>query len=124
MAYLLGSRIVLARRPPKLPRAAEAISYSMVYSPHKEIGIHRDAIEKHRGVLVVDDFLASGGTLKAILALLERVEARVLGASFVVEVLDMKARQDPTLTGLLIHCLLRMEFDQVRKLWRITDSEI
>jgi len=120
MAYRLHSKIVLARRSGRLlPRPNETVDYSMCYDNHRQLAIHRDAIQPGAPVLVVDDFLASGGTLKAALALLGTLRADAIGAAFVAELIEMRAREDPSLRDLETHSLFKMVFDATTASWRI-----
>jgi adenine phosphoribosyltransferase len=72
LAYLLGTRLVLARRAGKLPREVHRESYDMIYASDKELELHRDAIRPGDRVAIVDDVLASGGSALATVRLVER----------------------------------------------------
>ena len=72
VAYLLGCRICLARRPGKLPREAFVETYEMSYAPSKALAIQSGAVNKGERVVIVDDIIASGGTALAAIKLIER----------------------------------------------------
>jgi len=79
LAYLLGSRICLARRPGKLPRRTIKQDYDMCYAHRRSLEIHRDGIRAADKVLIVDDVLASGGSALAAVNLVEEVGATCIG---------------------------------------------
>jgi len=84
VAYALGAGFVPVRKPGKLPSATYRASYQLEYGTDC-LEIHQDAIESGQRVLVVDDLLATGGTAKAVAAMIERMGGKVVGLSFVVE---------------------------------------
>lgn len=79
MAYLLGSRICLARRLGKLPRGTIKQDYDMCYAHGRTLEVHHDAIKGADKVLIVDDVVASGGSALAAVNLVERVGATCIG---------------------------------------------
>jgi|SRR5215471_5802679 len=81
VAYALGSRLCLARRPEKLPRDTIGATYDMCYAEGRALAIHRDAIRADDRVLIVDDVIASGGSVLAAVALVQRAGARCIGAT-------------------------------------------
>ncbi len=84
IAYQLGAGFVLIRKPGKLP--AEIINeiYELEYGTDS-IEMHKDAIEKGEKVLLFDDLLATGGTAKAAVNLIEKAGGIVEGIAFVIE---------------------------------------
>ena len=86
LAYLLGARIVLARRAGKLPREVHREDYDMIYAQAKSLEVHRDALRPGDRVWVIDDVLASGGSALATARLIERCGARCAGLAFLAEV--------------------------------------
>ena len=58
-----------------------------------EISIHKDAINPGEKILIVDDLLATGGTVNAVTKLVERCNAEVVGMAFAVELVDLKGRE-------------------------------
>lgn len=92
MADRLDVGFVPVRKPGKLPRAVESVSYELEYGTDT-LEIHADAIEPGQRVLVVDDLLATGGTAKAALDLVRRLGGEVVSCAFVVELTFLAGRQ-------------------------------
>ncbi|HEV8636141.1 MAG TPA: phosphoribosyltransferase family protein [Chloroflexota bacterium] len=95
MAYELGSRLILARRAGKLPRPTLRHRYRAVGigpAPDREMEVHTDAIVAGMRVLVVDDVLASGGTVLAALDLVQRAQGVPCAVSVAVELVRFDAR--------------------------------
>lgn len=84
LAYQLGVGFVAVRKPNKLPAETVSMSYDLEYGTDT-LEIHKDAIGKGDNILIVDDLLATGGTAKAAVDLIESVGAKVAGLLFVVE---------------------------------------
>jgi adenine phosphoribosyltransferase len=76
--------IVPARKPGKLPRATEGVSYGLEYGKDR-LEVHADAFERGERVLIVDDVLATGGTAGAAADLAEKLGANVVGISVFIE---------------------------------------
>lgn len=83
---------VPVRKPDKLPRETASFKYDLEYGEN-ELHIHKDGIKKGQKVLVIDDLLATGGTIEATVALVERLGGEVVGAGFLIELLDLKGRE-------------------------------
>jgi len=79
VAYLLGRRMCLARRPGKLPREAFVEVYEMSYAPSKALAIQSEAVNKRDRVVIVDDIIASGGSALAAVKLIERAGGQCAG---------------------------------------------
>ena len=96
LAPALGAGFVPVRKPGKLPARVIAQDYALEYGSDR-LEIHADAITPGTRVLLVDDVLATGGTLLAARALLERAGATLVGATVLVELegLGGRARWDP-----------------------------
>lgn len=90
VAIELGAGFVPVRKPGKLPREVVSKSYDLEYGSN-EIQMHKDAIKKGDRVLVVDDLLATGGTVEAAIDLIEEMGGIVAGVAFVIELKDLKA---------------------------------
>jgi adenine phosphoribosyltransferase len=84
LARELHVGIVPARKPGKLPRRTERISYGLEYGKDS-LEVHADAFQEGERVLVVDDVLATGGTARAAAELAERMGTRVVGISVFIE---------------------------------------
>jgi adenine phosphoribosyltransferase len=119
MASILNCRIVLARKAGKLPRSTYSEEYSMCYSPKKILEINTDAIHTNDTVLIVDDFLASGGTFLAATNLVRRAGGIVLGGSFVVEITDMHARFRDEFFNIPINSYYKITFNNKINKWEI-----
>lgn len=92
VAYKLGAGFVPVRKPGKLPCKVFSQKYELEYG-EDEVQIHADAIKRGERTLVVDDLLATGGTVSAILKLLERLGAKVVGVRFIVELSFLEGRK-------------------------------
>ncbi|HET9050369.1 MAG TPA: adenine phosphoribosyltransferase [Candidatus Dormibacteraeota bacterium] len=84
LAYLLGAGFVPVRKAGRLPSEKIALSYSLEYG-EAELEIHTDAVAPGQRVLVVDDLLATGGTVTAAIELVRRLGGDVVGVAFLVE---------------------------------------
>ena len=84
LAYKIGAGLVLIRKPGKLPAKTISQTYDLEYGTD-EIQMHEDAVEAGANVVVVDDLLATGGTVCAAIKLLQKAKANVLAACFVIE---------------------------------------
>lgn len=92
VAYELGIPFVPVRKPGKLPREIISEKYDLEYGTN-EISIHKDAINPGEKILVVDDLLATGGTVNAVTKLVERSGAEVVGLAFAIELEALKGRE-------------------------------
>lgn len=81
LAYKLGAGLVIIRKPGKLPSKVERIEYELEYGTDS-LEIHQDAVEPGKRVLVVDDLLATGGTICAACKLIEKIGGIVAGTAF------------------------------------------
>lgn len=84
LAYKLGAGFVPIRKPGKLPAQIISESYALEYGTNT-LEIHEDAIDPEQRVLVIDDLLATGGSARAAINLVERLGGRVVGVAFLVE---------------------------------------
>ena len=92
MAARLDRGCILLRKPNKLPRAKYSVSYQLEYG-NDSIEIHKDALTKSDRVLIVDDVLATGGTLAAAIELLALTPATCLGSAVVAEIGFLRGRE-------------------------------
>ena len=91
LALALGKGFVPVRKQGKLPGSRIGVEYTLEYGvDHLEI--HDDALEKGMRILIVDDLLATGGTMEAACRLVEQVGGEIIGCAFVVELVDLKGR--------------------------------
>ena len=91
MAYELGVGLVPVRKLGKLPHETLSVEYALEYGSNT-LEIHRDAISAGQRVLIVDDLLATGGTVKGTIELVERLRGEVAGLAFLVELDFLKGR--------------------------------
>src|SRR6476620_215189 len=84
IAYQLGAGFVPVRKPKKLPAEKVSISYDLEYG-QDTLEMHKDAVGHGHRVLIVDDLLATGGTARAVIDLVESVGGQVAALLFVVE---------------------------------------
>ena len=92
VAYELGIGFAPARKPNKLPRETISYEYALEYGTNT-LEMHRDAIKPGQKVLVVDDLLATGGTIAAATKLIEQLGGEVVGCAFLIELEDLKGRE-------------------------------
>ena len=92
LAYKLGTGFVPVRKKGKLPFKTIQETYSLEYG-EDTLEIHEDAIEKGENVVIVDDLIATGGTVAASVNLVRRLGANVVECAFVVELHDLKGRE-------------------------------
>jgi adenine phosphoribosyltransferase len=92
LAILQGKGFVAVRKPGKLPAATERGEYELEYG-QAALEIHRDAIRPGMRALVVDDLLATGGTVRAAAELIRRLEGTVAGFAFLIELTGLGGRQ-------------------------------
>lgn len=84
LAYKLGCGLVIIRKPGKLPAKVYREEYALEYGTDA-LEMHQDAIEKGKKVLIVDDLLATGGTIQAACRLVEKAGGDVVGTLFLIE---------------------------------------
>jgi adenine phosphoribosyltransferase len=93
IAYSLGAGLVPVRKVGKLPAEAIRISYALEYGENT-LEAHRDAIVPGQKVLIVDDLLATGGTVLATMDLVRRLGGSVVGLAFLIELLYLNGRRN------------------------------
>lgn len=92
LAIALGTGFIVVRKPNKLPAETVEVSYDLEYG-QDTLQMHKDAIGEGQNVLIVDDLLATGGTAKAVVDLVEQNGGNVAGVAFVVELTFLNARE-------------------------------
>jgi adenine phosphoribosyltransferase len=92
VAYLLGSGYIPIRKKGKLPYKTLAHTYELEYGTDT-LEIHADALESSARVLIVDDVLATGGTARATCQLVEKLNAKVAGLAFAIELEFLHGRE-------------------------------
>jgi adenine phosphoribosyltransferase len=92
LAYHLGAGFVPVRKPKKLPAEKVSVSYDLEYG-QDTLEMHKDAIGMGHRVLIVDDLLATGGTAKAVVDLVEGLGGEIVGLLFLVELDFLNGRR-------------------------------
>ena len=91
IAYKLGAGFIPVRKTGKLPHKTRKVSYELEYGTD-ELEIHEDAIPLKGRVLIIDDLLATGGTIKAVCDLVKEQGATIAGVAFLVELGFLKGK--------------------------------
>ena len=104
LAYRLNAGFVPVRKPKKLPAPVARVSYDLEYGTDS-LEIHLDAIEPGQRVIIVDDLLATGGTLQATVKLVRQLGGEIAGIGFAIELdfLDGRAKLDEYDVVSLLH---------------------
>lgn len=92
VANKIGAGFVPVRKKNKLPFKRISATYELEYGTDT-LEIHEDAISKGETVLIIDDLLATGGTVKAVIELVEKLKGKIQGIGFVIELFDFKGRE-------------------------------
>lgn len=100
----LGIGFIPVRKPNKLPRETVSIKYDLEYGSN-ELHMHADSIKKGDKVLIIDDLLATGGTVDAAIKLVEKMGGEVVGCAFLIELVDLKGRD--LLKGYNVHSVMK-----------------
>lgn len=92
LAYKLGTGFVPVRKKGKLPYKTKSVTYQLEYGTDT-LEIHEDALKPNARVLIVDDLLATGGTIKAVSDLIRAQKAKIVGVAFLVELKFLKGKE-------------------------------
>lgn len=92
LAYKLNKGVVLVRKPGKLPYKIHSATYELEYGTDT-LEIHQDAVEPGQKVLIADDVLATGGTVRAVSNLVRRLGGDVVECTFLAELSFLKGRE-------------------------------
>ena len=106
VACCLSAGFVIVRKPGKLPHKRIAMTYDLEYGKDT-LEMHADAIVKGQRVLVVDDLLATGGTMKACCDLVKQLGGTVAGVAVLIELAGLHGRDK--LKGLDVHAVIQYE---------------
>ena len=93
VAYRLGAGLIPIRKPGKLPAETIEVAYSLEYGTNT-LQVHRDALQPGTRVLLVDDLLATGGTIRAAAQLMERLGGEIIELAFVIELAFLHGRDN------------------------------
>ncbi|HHT51150.1 MAG TPA: adenine phosphoribosyltransferase [Eubacteriaceae bacterium] len=103
LAYAMNLGFVPVRKPGKLPSEVISQEYFLEYGKDS-LEIHKDAIKPNQRVIIVDDLLATGGTLLSTAKLIEKLGGKVVGIIFLVELTYLNGRE--TLKGYNVESLI------------------
>lgn len=91
VAYALEIGFAPVRKPNKLPRETVNVSYDLEYGSNT-LSMHSDSLKPGDKVIVIDDLLATGGTIEATIKIVEKLGGTVVGAAFFIELEDLHGR--------------------------------
>jgi adenine phosphoribosyltransferase len=106
LAYAIGAGFVPVRKKGKLPYDTMSMSYELEYGSD-DLEIHADAIKKGQKVLIIDDLLATGGTINSVIKLVEAAGGVISGLGFLIELTELKGRD--RISGYEIVSLLKYD---------------
>jgi adenine phosphoribosyltransferase len=92
LAHKLNAGFIPVRKKGKLPWKTKSVTYELEYGTDT-LEMHEDAIFPGSRVLIVDDLLATGGTVRAVADLVEHFKGKIIGIAFVIELVDLKGRE-------------------------------
>lgn len=92
VAYGLNIGFVPVRKPGKLPRKTIEYNYELEYGTNT-LCMHEDAIKPGQKVVIIDDLLATGGTVEAAIKLIEKLGGQVVGCAFLIELDELKGKE-------------------------------
>tara|TARA_B100000579_G_C22838324_1_gene860050 strand:- start:1778 stop:2293 length:516 start_codon:yes stop_codon:yes gene_type:complete len=106
IAYNIGAAFIPFRKPDKLPGETYKVSYSLEYGS-TEMHVHKDALDNHKNLLIIDDLLATGGTALAAIELVEKFKNKnIVGAGFIINLPDLNGDKKLISKGIKIHSLM------------------
>ena len=106
LAYKLKTAFIPLRKPNKLPGETFSVSYTLEYGS-TEMHIHKDALNNHKNLLIIDDLLATGGTAIAAVDLINKFENKnIVGAGFIINLPELKGDQKLKERGIKIHSIM------------------
>ena len=106
VAYALGAGFIPVRKKGKLPFETVSVNYELEYGVDV-LEIHKDSIKKGQRVAIVDDLLATGGTIEAVTRLVEEAGGEVVALDFTIELTDLNGRDK--LKGYEVMSLVKYE---------------
>ena len=109
IAYNLNTAFIPLRKPDKLPGETFKVNYTLEYGS-TDMHIHKDALDGHKNLLIIDDLLATGGTVLASLELIKNFSNKnIIGAGFIINLPDLGGSKKLKVLDIKTHFL--MEFD-------------
>ncbi|MDY6824940.1 MAG: adenine phosphoribosyltransferase [Thermodesulfobacteriota bacterium] len=106
LAYKMGVGFVPVRKKGKLPHKTAEATYALEYG-ESCVEIHEDAVKQGERVLIIDDLIATGGTIEAAIKLVERLGGEVVECAFVIDLPDLKGKEK--IKGYNIFALMEFE---------------
>lgn len=106
VSYALGIGFVPVRKPNKLPRKTLSCSYDLEYGSNT-LEMHVDGIRPGQRVVIIDDLLATGGTVEATVKMIKELGGEPVGCAFIIELSDLHGRD--ALSGMEVLSLLTYE---------------
>jgi adenine phosphoribosyltransferase len=104
LAYKLKLGLIPVRKKGKLPYKTKSVSYQLEYGTDT-LEIHADAIKPNARILIIDDLLATGGTVQAVSQLVKEQNAQIVGLGFVIELNFLKGRDK--LNGMPVYSMIQ-----------------
>ena len=92
IAHKLGAGFVPVRKIGKLPWKTNSVTYELEYGTDT-LEMHHDAIKPGDKILIVDDLLATGGTVKAVIELVKQLQGKIAGIAFLIELTALKGKE-------------------------------
>ena len=106
IAYNIGAAFVPLRKPDKLPGETFKVAYTLEYGS-TEMHVHKDALDNHTNLLIIDDLLATGGTAIAAIDLVNMFQNKnIVGAGFIINLPDLNGDKKLKERGIKIHSLM------------------
>ena len=106
IAYNLKTAFIPLRKPDKLPGDTFKVTYTLEYGS-TDMHIHKDALDNHKNLLIIDDLLATGGTALASVDLIEKFDNKnIVGAGFIINLPDLNGDKKLQERGINIHSLM------------------
>jgi adenine phosphoribosyltransferase len=104
LAYKLGVGFIPVRKKGKLPSKVRSVTYALEYGTDT-LEIHEDALKKGDKILIIDDLLATGGTVGAVAKLVRASGAKIVGVGFIIELAFLNGREK--LKGLPVYSVIQ-----------------
>ena len=106
LAHKIGAGFVPVRKKGKLPYKTISATYQLEYGTDT-LEIHKDAVKPGEKILIIDDLLATGGTVRAVIDLIKQLRGRIRGIGFVIELVDLGGKDK--LKGYPVYSLVKFE---------------
>jgi len=91
LAHKIGAGFVPVRKKGKLPHKTISATYQLEYGTDT-LEIHKDAVKRGERILIIDDLLATGGTVRAVIDLVKQLHGKIVGIGFAIELIDLHGR--------------------------------